>query len=485
MGSLVFHAALAPSEDEDDYGSDISLETERIAEESLLVHADDKNEKEPSHDPQNSLHPTNSVAEDTKTPTLQAFAHSVGETSEPLGRQKIFSADRSNPKYATQDESSLHTNTPSLNLENPDTQSPLELFRTRTRNLTVTDLVSPAWCELQYWYILTKHGEKKRTPAMKRGSRIHKKLEDQIFTTIHIPVQSKEDQWGIRLWNIVQGLHTLREQGLTRELYIWGIVEGQLVSGQIDELSYECPDINLERSTTKAHKDLGGNSCMEMTNGSESLVKQKKIYLCDVKTRISERLPSQIGFLPTKYQLMLYHRLITALITNLVDFEVLAARYNLDINKTFSDNFLAQVGGNSEVNFDVTGSSSRRDSLSVLLQHNCLSTLWALMISEFQKTFPEGVSSLGRTLKAEYRSGVGGHIIGSKTFLMNDEQLTSYVQYTLQWWEGKREARGVITSDAFKCQSCDFAETCEWRLKKVEQAQERIRRRKEFESNNK
>ena len=56
----------------------------------------------------------------------------------------------------------------------PDLRSPLERFRTKPKKaLSVTDLISPSWCELQYWYALTKCGKKRRTPAMRQGSKVH------------------------------------------------------------------------------------------------------------------------------------------------------------------------------------------------------------------------------------------------------------------------------------------------------------------------
>jgi len=243
----------------------------------------------------------------------------------------------------------------------PDTRSPLERFRTQPKKaLSVTDLVSPAWCELQYWYTLTLHGRKRRTPAMRQGSKVHQVLEDQVHTTVHVRLETKEDAWGLRIWNVIQGLRTLRDDGLTRELEIWGTVDGLVVNGIIDELSYICPDTVMEETlqspATKAEppldqatiseffKSAGGTSLEEATR-SKRRTRTKKVYLCDVKTRGVRNLPSGAAFRPTKIQLMLYHRLLAALATNNVDFSILTARYGLDPLRTFSDSFLAQIGG--------------------------------------------------------------------------------------------------------------------------------------------
>ena len=383
--------------------------------------------------------------------------------------------------------------------QKPDNRSPLERFRTQPRKpLSVTDLVSPAWCELQYWYTLTKHGRKRRTPAMREGSKVHKQLEDQVHTTVPVDVTSKEDGWGLRIWNVIQSLRTLRNTGLTRELEIWGTIDGLVVNGIIDELSFVCPDKDLEESLEKPSKNepppdqptiaeffksVGGTTLDNMRNKRRH--QSNKIYLCDVKTRSVRNLPSEMAFRPTKMQLMLYHKLLTALATNKVDFSVLTDRYELEASKVFSDSFIAQVGSlNDDAFYDASSQppSSQesitrwsQDSMTTLLEHNTLTLLWSLMISEFQKTLPHGAASLGNILKAEYRSRDTGEVVGDKTFAMDSLQLEAYVEKEMQWWRGEREAQGVVVEEAFKCRSCDFADGCEWRLQKVEDAKEKMR----------
>ena len=54
--------------------------------------------------------------------------------------------------------------TPPPETPNPDLRSPLQRYRSAPRKaLSVTDLVSPAWCELQYSMTLALHGRKPRT----------------------------------------------------------------------------------------------------------------------------------------------------------------------------------------------------------------------------------------------------------------------------------------------------------------------------------
>ncbi len=90
---------------------------------------------------------------------------------------------------------------------------------------------------------------------MKQGSAIHKTLERQVHRTVEVKIKRAEDAWGLKIWNIIQGLRTLQETGITRELELWGMIDGQVVNGIVDELTYMCPDRELEEATEKSKKD--------------------------------------------------------------------------------------------------------------------------------------------------------------------------------------------------------------------------------------
>lgn len=391
---------------------------------------------------------------------------------------------------------------PSIDPEALDMRSPLERFRTPPRKaLSVTDLISPSWCELQYWYTLTKHGRKKRTPAMRQGSAVHKTLEDEVHKTVAVSIETKEDAWGLRIWNIIQGLRTLRDTGMTRELEIWGLVDGLVVNGVIDELSYICPDRELEEEVTArtAHgkggkKDvpvdqasiadfLRSSGGTGLKNGVIRDIRKitkpsSKIYLTDVKTRGTKSIPKGASFRPTLMQLMIYRHLLSDLATNKIDADILFNRYELDSTATFTDGFIAQVGSLNEVFYDAPAEPSQsevfpdssQDSMQVLLDNNSLKQLWALMIEEFQRTMPQGARSIGDVLKAEYRDQADGSILGIKTFVYDDGVLQSYLEDEMRWWKGEREAQGVSIEEAYKCRICEFGEGCTWRKAKIDEA---------------
>lgn len=278
---------------------------------------------------------------------------------------------------------------------------------------------------------------------MKQGSAVHKTLEDQVHTTVPVEVTTKEDSWGLRIWNVIQGLRTLRETGMTRELEIWGVIDGEVVNGVIDQLSYECLDPEMEASAEEHYVNAmaarqalpeyqtsiteyllspnrGGRRMADLAEPNNVAADSKrnpstserKIYMTDIKTRgaASRSIPtvSSPSFRPTQLQLHIYYHLLNRLATtDEITIETIASRYDLDPNLPFTDTFIAEVGGLNDQFYDVLssqgsgGSSSTnlqqqqlsqyheasQDSTTILLSHNNLSTLWSLMKTHLYLTF--------------------------------------------------------------------------------------------------
>ncbi|OJJ50010.1 hypothetical protein ASPZODRAFT_13113 [Penicilliopsis zonata CBS 506.65] len=438
-----------------------------------------------------------------------------------------------------------------------DARPPVERFRRPpNKAFSVTDFISPAWCELQYWYTLTKYGRKKSTPAMARGSVVHKTLEDEIYTTVPVEITTKEDAWGLRVWNVIQGLRTLREFGITRELEVWGVVDGEVVNGIIDQLSYESPDPDFEATAAYYYEGLessrvampeyqmsltdyllspeyGGKKLSDLAQTQEPAPEDisvpdlpsevydvPRVYLTDVKTKGRGSIPTvkSTSFRPTVLQLSLYYHLLNRLaISDDVTIELLANRYDFDPEQPFSDAFVSEVGGLNERFFDALSSQgfdpdyvptpedalqspsrsstsniqpASQDSTSILLAHNNLASLWALMKDQLRLTFltPAAAHSISSSipamsqpstleayptvlsplLTARFLSSapteeVETRLLGSRSFFFDPTNLTSYLSDQMEWWRGGRDPRGVEIMDAWKCRICEFRDECTWR----------------------
>ncbi|KAI1382707.1 exonuclease V [Hypoxylon trugodes] len=370
-----------------------------------------------------------------------------------------------------------------------DSRSPLQRLRSFPKKpLTVSDLASGAWCELQYWYTLTRlpGGKKTKTAAMRGGSRVHQALEDQVHTAIQVSVSSKEEAFALRLWNLIQGLRTLRDTGMTRELEVWGIIEGQIVNGIVDELSHESPNAAFEQ---ELHLSQSSEESTTVDPRQQATItdylehQHKKVYLTDVKTRGSERLPTGAALRPARVQLFLYHRLLGEMAAGLVDFTVILDRYGLRADALFSDGFMAQVGDlHDEIFYDADsdlgttgGSDSAGQTASSstpppdLIKYRSIAQILPLLQSELLETFPQGTATLGDLLAVQYRHRDDGRILGNNSFPNDPEALDGYVRRYLEWWRGEREADGVTIEETYKCRSCEFAESCQWRKDKEDE----------------
>ena len=368
---------------------------------------------------------------------------------------------------------------------------------------------------------------------MKQGSSIHKELEEQVHVEVAIEVVTKEDRFGLRIWNAIQGLRTLRETGLTRELEVFGVVEDEVIIGIIDEISTTCTDDameaaileDLQRAKTGGTK--GSKSKTDplpadqrtltdfLTNSQNGSIlennpaflgtlqqeRPKTYYIKDIKTRQSRTLPAPGSpSRPTHMQLMLYHILLSALASNAVSNAKIFSRYRLKPEERFSDKFIAEIA-----NLDIASAYPSRgegpaqsqptDPLTELLEHNNLTLLWDLLISEYALTFPThlGQIAISPLLTAEFRTAsakvslesedgameAAGTLIGRRSFPFDARIIEKYVKDEMAWWKGERETKGVDIEEAFKCRMCEFAEGCTWRATKIEEGLQKAKMRKE------
>ncbi|KAF7553441.1 hypothetical protein G7046_g7096 [Stylonectria norvegica] len=388
-----------------------------------------------------------------------------------------------------------------------DGRSPLQRFRSYPRKpLTVSDLTSGAWCELQYWYTLTRlpGGRRTRTAAMRQGTKIHQKLEDEVHTTVKIDILSKEDGFGLKLWNLVQGLRTLRDTGLTRELEVWGTVDENLVNGIIDGVTYENPNPEFEEelSSQESQGDYRQSSLTDFfppKKSDNSRHPGPKIYLTDVKTRGSLAPVSNAQLRPAKIQLLLYHRLLSDMAAGKLDFLKVFRRYGLDPDEPFSDTFIAQIGGLHDEIFvdapsvseiDMTDPDGTRGGLSSsfpgsssspgpdLVKYRSLRELLPLIENELQLAFPHGEHSLGHMLRVQYVYRTDGRTLDQHDFPVSRQALDAYLTKYMAWWNGERKPKGVEIEEAFKCRTCEFVSDCSWRQgmdeERVRKVQQRV-----------
>ncbi|KIK70602.1 hypothetical protein GYMLUDRAFT_65823 [Collybiopsis luxurians FD-317 M1] len=259
--------------------------------------------------------------------------------------------------------------------------SPLQQFR---RNiLSVTDLVSPAWCEVQFNYGLLsqRHRRLKDRPAsfvteqgteifvdkviaaaadktMKKGKSVHKRLEREIRPEeIQVQITTEEERWGLRVINMIDCIDSLLLLGCAREMPVFGVIEGNIVLGVIDEVVFT-PDIVQKKRqlqsplcTPQKPKRIRTSSSQlpitkffsSDTHTSLPINRSGTLHLIDTKTRRNNSLPRDEDAYSSRLQLMLYHRMFSYLIGSSFDFPSFWVKLGLDATAPFSQKFLAQT----------------------------------------------------------------------------------------------------------------------------------------------
>ncbi|KAJ8518764.1 hypothetical protein ONZ45_g4210 [Pleurotus djamor] len=325
----------------------------------------------------------------------------------------------------------------------PYDDSPIRRYR-KTGILSVTDLVSPSWCEVQFNYGLQqrRHLRPENRPKTfttdsgkvitvkqetvqenfqitSKGKAVHKALEREVKPDmVVVTPTTDEERWALRLINMMDGFESLRLFGIAREVPVFGIIQDQIIIGVIDELLRK-PAPAMERATSpsKRPSEYGQRSPRKkqrtpklepapqqlslITNFYASAKPQPNplphepsphlLYILDTKTRNTDSLPPHEDTLSSRLQLMLYHRLLSGILPSsslgVFDFNALWTKLRLNPTKSFSARFMRQAGLNTEI-----------EGVTPI---NCLDNL---VQAWFQPAFDLEVEGVASTLELIYRT---------------------------------------------------------------------------------
>ncbi|KAH9962734.1 exonuclease V [Lactifluus volemus] len=357
------------------------------------------------------------------------------------------------------------------------TGSPYERHRS-SGILSVSDLVGPAWCEVQFDYglrqgrslpisnrpdaffsaegkvITVEKGiAKSNDKIMAKGRSIHKELEREITTEeeVVVDIRTAEEFWAVRLMKMLWCLDRLMEGGLCREMPVFGIVQDRIITGIIDEVFIEStteteaepsshnkqPPASVletprkskrrrEPSPSQAHLTDFFTSPPSKANSVRS--RGYELRLLDTKTRRSDTLPSYDDAFSSRMQLMLYRHLLSALLSPSFSFKMFWERVQVDPSAQFSDEFLLQVG------------LARQTDGKVLLGYPaCLDDLVDLWCSTIHSSPLQSVSP---TLEIVYRKQL---MHNATTEVSHPRSSTSY-DFAVADQEARDLARAIAAS---------------------------------------
>ncbi|KAJ3973934.1 exonuclease V [Lentinula raphanica] len=332
-----------------------------------------------------------------------AIAPALASTSKTIAHLQVELEEELEETGTITPLSSTSSSEASSSLQKTKPITPLQQFR-KSQILSVTDLVSPAWCEVQFDYglrqqrhrklqyrppsFVTEHGKEivvdqviaaKSDVIKKKGTTVHKELEREIRPEeIKVKTQTEEERWGLRIINMIDCVDSLLLLGCAREIPVFGFVEGTVVLGVIDEITYSAasPTVQshekkrgMQSSPTTPQKTkrirrspspsqsritsfmspsktpIAETPVPDQSSSWNTLSTSFSLHLIDTKTRRKNSLPCEEDTWSSKLQLMLYHRMLAKLMSTQApfDFSLLWNLLDLDDLLPFSDSFLTQT----------------------------------------------------------------------------------------------------------------------------------------------
>ncbi|CAN6358376.1 unnamed protein product [Urochloa humidicola] len=284
--------------------------------------------------------------------------------------------------------------------------SHLARFRER-RALAVTDITATEWCDKQMEFML-KHGKPERTEAMKAGSDRHAQLDDEVVRTVDVAIRSAEEFWSVRITNFIVGTNQLMVEGITREIPVFGVVEGLWTIGIIDEIQLPRNSISFQP------------------------------ILVDTKTRCRPKCPPEAQKRNGRLQLMCYKYLWDNLITKKFPAENFFSYFDLDPNYLLSDDvrrYINSLGFNAKTFEDVLK----------YFKITC-HTLWCFQSQE--------------QLLLRYELQADHSLLEEYHFIYDARWFKDQIQEVVSFWQRSREPKFVTEEERWKCDICKFAPDC-------------------------
>ncbi|KAG8815809.1 hypothetical protein FRC17_000574 [Serendipita sp. 399] len=264
------------------------------------------------------------------------------------------------------------------------------------------------------------------------GRAIHEKLEKEVAPEpIRIVSSSKEEKWGSRILSLIKGFRQLSDTKLWREFPVFGIIDDIPIVGVIDKLE-------LRPSDSKY-----------------------RLIMSDIKTKRKKGTSQQhLSATPEhKFQLMLYKKLLDALISPEYDWSGFFKLHRLNPETPFSDNFMAQIA-------EETNLSNLAASCTTLghLVEVWKSDIQKMNISKGQTDSTLRVEFITRGGREQVSIEPGDTTpVKIQAFRYDPSFVTASLATSLGFWLGTQPMRGVGIEETWKCNACEYKENCEWR----------------------
>jgi exonuclease V len=264
-------------------------------------------------------------------------------------------------------------------------------------SISITDIASQYWCEkqmeLNYLY------GKRINDAIRKGKALHEELEEQVNIPIVLQPKSYADALYKSLYTSYMSIKALKENGKTREVSIYGSVNGFKLVGKIDQLE----------------------------------IKGDKLIVMEDKTRGNDNIPTSAQQATHKVQVMFYYKMLRDVKEGLYAASNFEAAYKLS-NLLLTNEFKRQL-----------------DALAVPQELQGLSQIAKVYFSELAST-----PQLSDMLVIRYINQFTGKEIKVYKVRYEDAELAGILEYVMKYWRGERAAMPVPKEESWKCRFCIF-----------------------------
>lgn len=261
--------------------------------------------------------------------------------------------------------------------------------------------------------------------------------ELEVHERVEVVTKTFEDKWAVMLINTYSQLATVAAGSLEREISVFGdpFDRGILVKGIIDQV--------------------------QLTQDSGELT------ILDYKTRRTNTMPSAAQKQGHSLQLMLYKCMLDNLTCGMTKMNLLAKHLNLNFSRELTAGVLEHI-----THCGLRGLFNAKPDVTSEMSSKSYGTDAVLKVTfgELADKISQLIVGLGlpvvSSLMIQYTYQGTHEEIGMEVVQHNEAWTKKAFENSLDFWLGKREARGVDLEDLWKCNSCQFKEVCVWRRQK-------------------
>lgn len=275
------------------------------------------------------------------------------------------------------------------------------LQKHRPHGVYVTDLSSQLWCEKQLAYSIELG--RIRTKEMKKGQQRHQELHEEVVDLVRVKPTSFEDRVSLKLHNMLTAIKSLIEDGMARELPVYGFVNTLFTTGVIDELRLE----------------------------------DNRLILEDTKTRRKDTMPTQAQQKTTRFQIMIYKHLIDQAIKGEFTPQQLIQTLKFNEDTEITNDFKTQL------------------TKLGLLEESNIKRLADKVFNEFKK-----LPITHNQFEIRYEEQHTKKLIGTIKFEHNPNEFKENSDFVEGFWNEKRSAIPVGKGGKWKCSFCQYKKQC-------------------------